>query len=85
MVRYAQYLLEEATGESTSCAKLMEAIHEAGVLVQGEYPRVVVTPIKVKKTYLQLSKILGMDPLKKNMTLTQFRAITKLDLTKNMK
>ena len=63
----------------------MEEIHEAGVLVQGEYPRVVVTPIKVKKTYLQLSKILGMDPLKKNMTLTQFRAITKLDLTKNMK
>ena len=63
----------------------MEEIHEAGVLVQGEYPRVVVTPAKVKKTYMQLSKILRMDSLKKNMTLTQFRSITMLDLTMKMK
>lgn len=45
----------------------------------------VVTPAKVKKTYMQLSKILRMDSLKKNMTLTQFRSITMLDLTMKMK
>lgn len=85
MMRYAQYLMSENTGDRVSCAKLMEAIHEAGVIVQGDYPRVTVTPIKVNQTYIQLSQVLGMKLLKKNMTLTQFRAITKLDLTKNLK
>lgn len=85
MIRYAQHLLLGSDGESVSAAKLMEAIHEPQVLVQGDYPKVVVTPIRVSGTYLALSKTLGMKPLKKNMTLTQFRASTKLDLVLNLK
>lgn len=34
---------------------------------------------------LDLSSLLGMPSLRKNMTLTQFRSSTKLDLTKNLK
>lgn len=85
MMRYAQHMLQESNGESVSAAKLMEAIHEPQVLIQGQYPKVVVTPIRVSETYLTLSKTLGMKPLRKNMTLTQFRSSTKLDLVINLK
>lgn len=85
MMRFAQHLLKETQGESVSAAKLMEAIREPQVLVQGDFPKVVVTPIRVSETYLTLSEILEMKPLKKNMTLTQFRASTKLNLVTNLK
>lgn len=84
-MRFAQHLLKETQGESVSAAKLMEAIREPQVLVQGDFPKVVVTPIRVSETYLTLSEILEMKPLKKNMTLTQFRASTKLNLVTNLK
>jgi len=35
--------------------------------------------------YLDLAEALGLPPLKTNMTLTQFRASTKLDLSVNLK
>lgn len=63
----------------------MDAIREPLVLVQGDYPKVIVTPTRVNQTYLELSNLFGMSTLKKNMTLTQFRSTTKLDLTKNLK
>ena len=85
MIRYAQHMLQEENGESVSAARLMEAIHEPQGVVQGDYPKVVVTPIRVSETYLTLSKTLGMKPLRKNMTLTQFRSSTKLDLVMNLK
>jgi len=85
MMRYAQHLLIENNGKSTSAARLMEALHEPLALVQGNYPNIIVTPIRVSETYLELAKMLGMKPLRKNMTLTQFRSTTKLDLTINLK
>jgi hypothetical protein len=54
------------------------------VLVQGEYPRNVVTPTCITQTYLDLAEILSLPLLKTNMTLTGFRAATKLDLTVNL-
>ena len=63
----------------------MEALHEPLALVQGNYPNIIVTPTRVSETYLELAKMLGMKPLRKNMTLTQFRSTTKLDLTINLK
>ncbi|MBR0577481.1 IS1634 family transposase [Proteiniclasticum sp. BAD-10] len=85
MLRYAQHLLGQNGEQDASAAKLMDAIHDPLALVQGEYPNVIVTPTRVNATYLTLSRILGMKPLRKNMTLTQFRSSTKLDLTKNLK
>ncbi len=85
MMKFAQHLLKETEGISVSSAKLMEAIHDPEVVVHGSFPKVIVTPIKVSDIYLSLSKTLGMKLLKKNMTLTQFRASTKLDLGNNLK
>jgi transposase len=85
MLRYVQYLLEEAQKESVSAAKIMEAIREPLVLVQGEYPNNIVTPTRVSQTYLDLAELLKLPLLKSNMTLTKFRSCTKLDLTVNLK
>jgi len=85
ILRYAQYLLGEAHKENASAARIMDAIHEPLVLVQGEYPNNVATPTQVNQTYLDLAKILKLPVLKTNMTLTKFRSCTKLDLTINLK
>ncbi|NTW73120.1 MAG: IS1634 family transposase [Eubacteriaceae bacterium] len=85
ILRYFQYLLEEKQQKSVSAARIMEAIHEPLVLVQGEYPSNIVTPTRVSQKYLDLAEILDLSALKSNMTLTKFRASTKLDLTINLK
>lgn len=85
MLRYLQYLLEKDQEDGVSAAKIMEAIREPLVLVQGEYPNNIVTPTRVTPTYLDLAELLKLPLLKSNMTLTKFRACTKLDLTANLK
>ena len=84
MLRYMQYLLEKTTGKSLSAACIMEAISEPEVLLQGRFPCSAVTPINVPQAYIDLAKILNLPPLKTNMTLTNFRSATKLNLTKNI-
>ncbi len=54
-------------------------------MAQGVFPNIVVTPTKVPQEYLDLAEVLGMPTLKTNMTLTQFRATTKLNLSVNLK
>ncbi len=85
MLRYLQYLIVENGFEPVSAETLMETLHEPLVLVQGQFPNIVVTPARISQTYLDLSKILEMKPLRQNMTLTQFRSATKLDLMKNLR
>lgn len=85
MMRYLQYLWNEDHAESISAAHLMEAIREPLAVVQGEFPNNVVTPTRISQTYLDLAKMLNFPSLKTNMTLTKFRASTKLDLTVNLK
>lgn len=85
MLRYAQYLLEKSLGKSVSVARIMDAIWDPLVLVQGEFPKNVVTPIRVPQTYLDLASIFKLPVLKTNMTLTNFRSSTKLDLIVNLK
>ena len=63
----------------------MKALNEPTAIVQGSYPDNLITPIKISQTYIDLSMILKRPLLKTNMTLTQFRACTKLDLSKNLK
>lgn len=85
MLRYTQYLLEEAQKESASAAKIMEAIREPLLLVQGEYPNNIITPTRVSQTYLGLAELLKLPLLKSNITLIKFRSCTKLDLSINLK
>ncbi len=84
LIRYAQYLLLEKKDVRYSAAKIMEAIREPLVLVQGTFPHNIVTPTRVNQEYLDLAELLALPTLKNNMTLTQFRASTKLDLSINL-
>lgn len=81
---YAQYLFVRMGEEAVSAETLMEDFQDPLVLVQGDFPNIVVTPTRVTQTYLDFSRFLEMKPLKKNMTLTQFRSSTGLDLMKNL-
>jgi hypothetical protein len=68
-----------------SAEEIMKAIHEPMVLLQGYFPKNIVTPANVPQSYIDMSEMLGLPRLQKNMTLTKFRACTKLDLLKNMR
>lgn len=85
LLRYIQYLLETQCEIMASAEVIMEAIKEPLVLVQGDYPHNVVTPTKISKVYLELAKLMKLPTLRTNMTLTQFRSSTKLDLNINLK
>jgi transposase len=85
LVRYAQYLLSKAKATDYSAARLCKAFREPLALAQGNFPNIVVTPTKVPQEYLDLADVLELPPLKTNMTLTQFRASTKLDLSVNLR
>jgi len=85
LLRYTQYLLETQLQVRASAETIMTAIREPIALAQGEYPNIVVTPTKVSQLYLDLAKLLGLPALRTNMTMTQFRASTKLDLSTNLK
>jgi hypothetical protein len=84
-LRYIQYLLELQSQIRASAEVIMAAIHEPIALVQGDYPHVVVTPTQVPQLYLDLARLMGLPVLRTNMTLTQFRSGTKLDLSVNLK
>ena len=84
IMRYLQYKITDHTGAQVSAANLMEALSKPAVITQGAYPNITVTPININQTYLDISKILGMSALRQNMTLTQFRSATKLNLVKNL-
>jgi transposase len=85
LVRYLQYLMAEAGWEPVlSAEEIMGALRKPQVVVQGVYPKLVATPINVSQQYLDIAGLLEMKPLRQNMTVTQFRAATKLDLNKNL-
>ena len=85
VMRYLQYRIMEAGGEQISANELMEVIDHPRVIVQGVYPKVTVTPVDIGQKYLDIGQILGMKNLRQNMTLTQFRSATKLNLGENLK
>jgi transposase len=85
LLRYIQYLLEKYGDKRASADMIMEAIRDPLAMVQGDYPYNVVTPTKVSQLYLDLARILNLPALRTNMTLTQFRTSTKLDLSINLK
>lgn len=85
MLRYLQYLFHEKKGIELSAEQIMKCISDPIAVVQGVFPFCVVTPVCVPQTYLDLAELLNLTRLKTNMTLTNFRASTKLDLSLNLK
>ena len=84
LLRYLQFLIETQTATSLSAELIMEGIASPLALVQGPFPRNVITPTRVTDTYLMMANLLKLPQLRTNMTLTQFRAATKLDLSINL-
>jgi transposase len=84
MIRLLQHRLEQE-GVSFSAEQIMEGMNSPLALVQGTYPKMVVTPTQIPQSYLEMATILGLPNLMTNMTLTQFRSATKLDLLVNLR
>lgn len=85
LLRYLQYLMAEQGWEPVlSAEEIMRAISDPLVLLQGEYPKMVTTPTCVNQAYLDITNLLKLPKLRQNMTLTQFRSITKLNLHTNL-
>lgn len=83
MIRLLQYRLEKE-GVSYSAEQIMDGLNSPLALVQGNYPKVVITPTRVPQAYLEMARLLGLPNLMTNMSLTQFRSATKLDLSDNL-
>ncbi|WP_344914213.1 IS1634 family transposase, partial [Amphibacillus indicireducens] len=83
LMRYAQYLIQKKTHQSHSGKVLCHAFNEPMVLVQGDYPVVTVTPTNIPSAYFDVMKSLDMPSLSTNMTLAEFKKVTKLDLALN--
>ena len=84
MIRYIQYLMKTEHGTDISAERIMDAIAEPNVVVLGTYPKVVVVPQNINEDFLLIEK-LGFKKLESEMTLTKFRAATKLDLNPQLK
>ena len=76
MIRYIQYLMKTEHGTDISAERIMDAIAE---------PKVVVVPQNINEDFLLLIEKLGFKKLESEMTLTKFRAATKLDLNPQLK
>ena len=63
-----------------SAERIMTCVREPIVVAAGEYPKVVLQPTRLNEDFLELIEMLGFPKLEKNMTLTRFKTITKLNL-----
>ena len=80
ILRYLQYLMKEKNVPVMSAERIMTCIREPIVVAAGEYPKVVLQPTRLNEDFLELIEMLGFPKLEKNMTLTRFKTITKLNL-----
>ena len=84
IMRYLQYMMKENGWEVVlSAEEIMKAISQPIALVQGQFPKNIVTPTGVPQSYLDIVSLLKLPPLLTNMSLTRFRSATKLDLKEN--
>jgi hypothetical protein len=83
IIRYLQYFVQDKTGEAFSAERIMDAIAEPAATVLGEKDKPYFG-VFVNADYLAITKALGMPPLQKTMSAVRFRALTKLDPTRNV-
>jgi len=85
LLRYMQYLMRTEKQQSLTAEQIMKGIAQPLALAQGQFPETIVTPTQVPQSYLDMADLLNLPPLYTNMTLTKFRASTKLDLSVNLR
>lgn len=83
MIHLLQYLLKQEGKQFSAEQQIMKGTNSPLALVQGSYPKLVITPTQIPQSYLEMARILGLPNLMTKMTLTQFRSSTKLDLSVN--
>ncbi len=84
IIRYLQYMMKENGWEVVlSAEEVMKVISQPLAVVQGQFPKNIVTPTAVPQSYLDIVSMLKLPPLLTNMSLTRFRSATKLDLKEN--
>ncbi|MDY0290426.1 MAG: IS1634 family transposase [Sphaerochaeta sp.] len=83
IIKYLQYYMQEKGMYVLSAEVIMRAISQPRALVQGQFPKNIVTPIEVSQSYLDIASLLKLPPLLTNMGLTKFKVATKLDLKEN--
>lgn len=84
IVRYLQFLYTEKFGETISAERIRDCLLNAAVAFIGEFPKIRLVPVNISEDYLRLHTLLGLKPLRKSMTITQFRSTTKLDPLMNL-
>jgi transposase len=83
IIKYLQYHMQEKGMYVLSAEEILRAISQPRALVQGQFPKNIVTPIEVPQSYLDIASLLKLPPLLTNMSLTKFKSATKLDLKEN--
>lgn len=86
MIRYLQVLLprDEQTNERATTQEIRESFLEPSVVVIGESPLFKLLPLRVNQMYLDIAAILGLPPLQRVMSPSQFKQATKLDIGGNI-
>lgn len=80
MLRYIQYRLRTDHGIEMSAARIMDAVEEPVVGVNGSFPNMLLTPYCCSEDFLTLIDKLGFARIETEMTLYRFRTLTKLNL-----
>ena len=81
--RYIQYLLRQERKEISS-GRIRQALYDVQVVVQGTYPLVTLSPTHLSADLLTIWETTNMQPLYNYMTLSDFKRVTKLDLSVNL-
>ena len=85
IIRYLQYLLRTKHDTEMSAERIMDAISDPKAVAMGRYPRILLVPQNLNEDFIFLIDKLGFRKLSSEMTITQFRATTKLDLNPQLK
>lgn len=80
MIRYLQYYLHTSCKLEISASRIMDAVNTPRAVVTGTYPQMLVIPTCVNEDFLTIINKLGFKKLKSEMTLVNFRTVTRLDL-----
>lgn len=85
VIRYIQYLMRTDYKTDISAERIMDAIAEPKVVALGTYPKMILVPQNLNEDFLFLTEKLGFKKLDSEMSITKFRATTKLDLNPQLK
>ncbi len=85
IIRYLQYMMNDKEKEVMSAARIMNCIKDPVIVAAGDYPKMTLQPTNISEDFIDLIDMLGFKRLENNMTITRFKAITKLNLNDQLK